>query len=39
MTRQIDELRGYADFRGHDLIRLGVKPQADAEEILTHLLK
>lgn len=32
-------LRGYDDFRGHDLIRLGVKTQADAEEILNHLLK
>ncbi len=31
-------LRGYEDFHGHDLIRLGVKTQADAEEILTHLL-
>lgn len=31
-------LRGYEDFHGQDLIRLGVKTQSDAEKILTHLL-
>lgn len=32
-------LRGFVDFHGHDLIRLGVKTQADADGILTHILK